>query len=363
MTEINNISAEQICTHCPLDKCKYDYEDDDGIKLECPLEQALDEERVAKEQNPDMPRLKTYEKEHIADTLELVEKLDKEIKKAAKDLGRDEARYLVKLYYQMQRYRIASNNQVSAIIRDNVKRCEEEGKDFNAKSHAILGHFSRQFELLEKEIKGTLATFAAEQPIGRWLLSIKGIGPVIAAGLIAHIDIKKCETAGAIWKFAGLDPTVEWSKGEKRPWNAELKVICWKAGQSFIKTQNLEGDVYGHLYAQRKRVEIIRNKHLEYKDQAEEKLRKFNIGKNTEAYKYYIKGELPPGHINQRAARWATKLFLAHLFEVWYRLENKKEPPMPYPIAHLGHVHRIEAPAMPEEKPAKRRGRSKKQAE
>ena len=360
MTEINSTSAEQICINCPFDKCKYDFDDDEGMDLECPLEKALDDERVAKEQNPDMPRLKTYEREQIADTLEMIEKLDKEIKKAAKDLGRDEARYLVKLYYQMQGHRIATNNQVGAIVRDNVERCEAEAKDFNANSHIVLGHFARQFEILEKRAKGMLAAFVAEQPVGRWLLSIKGIGPVIAAGLIAHIDIKKCETAGAIWRFAGLDPTMEWNKGKKRPWNADLKTLCWKAGQSFIKCQNREGDVYGHLYAQRKRVEIIRNKHLEYKEQAEEKLRKFNIGKSTEAYKYYSRGELPPAHINQRAARWATKLFLAHLFEVWYRLENKKEPPMPYPLAHLGHVHRIEAPAMPEEKVPKKRGPKKK---
>lgn len=348
MSEITYSSAEEFCLHCPLGECIYDLDCDDAKyrDIKCPLEDALTEERIARESNPDLPRLKTYEQPQIADTLEMVEKLNKEIKAAAATLGRDEARYLVKLYYQMQGYRIASNNQIRAIVKDSVARHEEEHTDFDDKSHAVLSFFAKQFEILEKQVKSMLAVFVAAQPIGRWLISIKGIGPVIAAGLIAHIDINKCETAGAIWRFAGLDPTAEWKKGQKRPWNADLKVLCWKAGESFIKVQNIDDDTYGHLYAQRKRVEIIRNEHLEFADQAAEKLEKFNIGKDTIAYKYYSKGKLPPGHIKQRASRWAVKLFLAHLFEVWYRLEKKKEPPMPYPIAILGHAHKIEPPPM-----------------
>ena len=38
----------------------------------------------------------------------------------------------------------------------------------------------------------------------------RGIGPVIAAGLLANIDIKQAPTVGHIWRFAGLDPTNKW---------------------------------------------------------------------------------------------------------------------------------------------------------
>ncbi len=69
---------------------------------------------------------------------------------------------------------------------------------------------------------------------------------------------------------------------------------------------------------------------------------KFKIGKTTEAYKYYIKGQLPPAHIQARAERYAVKLFIAHFFEVYYKFHFKKDPPAPYPIAFLGHVHKIE---------------------
>jgi hypothetical protein len=39
-------------------------------------------------------------------------------------------------------------------------------------------------------------------------------------------------------------------------------------------------------------------------------------------------------------------LFLAHLHEIWFRLEFGKAPPAPYPIAHLGHSHHIDPPGL-----------------
>ena len=37
------------------------------------------------------------------------------------------------------------------------------------------------------------------------------------------------------------------------------------------------------------------------------------------------------------------KIFLAHLHEEDFRQRTGQEPPAPYPIAHLGHAHKIEA--------------------
>ena len=55
-----------------------------------------------------------------------------------------------------------------------------------------------------------MKAYVEKQPIGQWLLSVTGIGEVISAGLIANLDIRKAKTAGAFWRFCGLDPTVEW---------------------------------------------------------------------------------------------------------------------------------------------------------
>ncbi len=244
-------------------------------------------------------------------------------------------------------------------------------------------------------------------------MSIYGIGPVIAAGLSAHVDIRKARTAGAIWKFGGIagdevwlgrDKTKEqisvfrkeygpWdaflmlctasnkkpfrilqqagivasvpdrdvvlemvekmggkvdrtmlyedniveasglSKTDlyaallpgvdldwkaiaqavsKRPYNAALKVLFWKIGQSFLKFSGQEECYYGRLLKERWELEKQRNEQLRFADQAAAKLKKFNISKSTDAYKAYSVGKLPPAHILQRSCRYATKIFLAH---------------------------------------------------
>lgn len=270
--------------------------------------------------------------------LEALNKLKRDIKNAGTTLSKEEARYLVDLYYQMQEYRKASDNQVRQLQKED-----------NKEPHETLAFFANNFRTLERNIKSVLQVYAESKPIGQWMLSICGIGPVISAGLMANIDITKVQTAGQIQAFAGLDPTREWNKGEKRPYNARLKTLCWKIGQCFIKVQNNEEDVYGKIFAIRKAYEIEKNEKGELADQAKAKLERFNIKKTTDAYKWYSQGKLPPAHINQRASRYAVKIFLSHLFSVWYEMEHKEKPPKPYAIAILNHAHEIPIPNWPNE--------------
>lgn len=260
-------------------------------------------------------------------------KLSKDLRKASADLLDDEARYLVDTYYQMQGERIRSDNQIAALVRDDSK-----------KPHETLHFFAESYRSLENDIKACLEEYVKNREIGKWLLSICGIGPVLAAGLIAHIDINRVQTAGQIHAFAGLDPSRKWKKGQKRPHNAKLKVICWKIGQSFLKTSNRPGDVYGKIYRLRKEYEEKKNEALEYKKQAEMILKTVKIKKDTEAYKWYSQGKLPPGHINARAMRYAVKIFISHFFAVWYELTHKVKPPKPYAISILGHAHEVPIP-------------------
>lgn len=263
--------------------------------------------------------------------LDPIQKLTKDLKNASKVLSKQEARYLVDSYYQIQEYRKATSNQVRAM---------EESEE----PHEVTDWLLANLETLENQIKRALDAYTDGDPVGRWCKGITGIGPVIAAGLLAHIDIEKAPTAGHIWSFAGLDPRREWKKGELRPWNAKLKVLCWKIGQSFVKVSNNDKDVYGKIYKARKELEMANNEAGLYADQAKAKLEKFNIGKTTDAYKAYSIGKLPPAHIQQRAERYATKIFLSHLHEVWYKEHFKQDPPKPFALGILGHAHKIEPP-------------------
>lgn len=302
-------------------------------------------------------------------TLEL-QKLSKDLRKAASTLGAAEARFLVDSYYQLQDFRKASANQTRAL-------------NDSEEPHDTVSFFQGQFATVEEQIKKALDEYSASEPMGRWARLHVGIGPVIAAGLSAHIDITKAPTVGHIWRFAGLDPTVRWERGHKRPWNADLKVLCWKIGDSFVKFSGRDDCFYGQIYKQRKLYEIERDDAVQVMPEsavvtasekdatvgtfvldgaattvyeiggkwlhggnakaAHDTLQTKNI-KDKETRRLYESAHLPPGRLDLRARRYAVKLFLAHFHEQAYRDHYKTEPPLPYPIAHLQHTHKIESP-------------------
>lgn len=258
-----------------------------------------------------------------------IARLTSDLKEAAKSVGPQEVRFLVDSYYVVQETRKRLANQIRAM--------SEAGEP-----SALLEWYFDQQKSLERYLKTTLDVYSANHRVGEWMRSIKGVGPVIAAGFLSHIDITKAVTAGHIWRFAGLDSTVVWNKGERRPWNARLKVLCWKLGDSFVKTSG--GDdpsPYGIRYRKWKQTYIDRNESGQYEQLARETLETRKFNPTTEAYKAYKSGRLPAGRIDLRARRKAVKLFISHLHDFWYREHFGVEPPIPYVFAHCGHVHFI----------------------
>jgi hypothetical protein len=335
-----------------------------------------------------------------------VARLTAELKADAARMARTEARYLVDAYYQTQEARKRAANQ------------HRSGDGQDDPAFPLVDWLAAHMATLELRIKNLLGAYAAAHPVGLWSQSICGVGPVISAGLLAHIDIRKAPTVGHIWRFAGLDPTLQWYGKEggsklvqevlgrktgpvewedlckigvatnrdpanllvlmkrptpagktqpmtvptlialmaRKPWNGDLKTLCWKIGECFVKVSGMDDGFYGHLYAQRKAEECARNDAGEYADQAAAILatKKFKTkpieGDEDREYQtsgeWYAQGKLPPAHIHARAKRWAVKLFLAHWHEVAYKAEYGTLPPKPY-ILERGHAHRIEVPNWP----------------
>lgn len=306
-----------------------------------------------------------------------LEKLTKDLKAAAKTLKKDKARYLVDLYYQIQKNRIRSDIQT---------RSET---DKTAPKNELLSWVSKNFQVFENNIKSALNTFTLEYRVGEWCQSICGIGPVITAGLLAHIDITKAATYGGIWRYAGLDATQSWETGQKRPWNSRLKTLCvFKLGESFVKVQNRENDYYGKIFVRRKARENEKNLNGDYSIQCKAQLGdKDAIAYCHQIMKYPIKAKnfgddaatriwlegrvtrlaaeefqlldaaqkipflkkqlvnpidsgvrmLSPLQIHARSRRYAVKLFLAHLHHVLFEDYFDKKPMIPYPFEKLNH--------------------------
>jgi hypothetical protein len=263
-----------------------------------------------------------------------LDKLTRDLRKGG-ELTMQSARYFVDQYYAIQDFRIQANNQIRAAIEVN-------------EPVETIEWMASQFETLESQVKVTLGNWAQNYVPGRWARSILGIGPVLSAGLLAHIDIEKAPYAGHIWSFAGIIPGVEWKKGERRPWNAKLKVLCWKIGDSFVKVSGRPNDVYGKIYRARKALEVERDTKGLFADQAQETLDTRNI-KDPATLAVYRAGHLPLGRLDLRARRYAVRIFLAHYHHVAYEDHYKQSPPRPYILDEKGghHTHYLAPPNWP----------------
>jgi len=277
------------------------------------------------------------------DAMISVERMTRDIRAAAMTLTAREARFLVDAYYQMQEDRLRAASRVD--------RMEESGEP-----HATISWLNAQSSTLEQQIKGALDRYSGAHPVGIWARSIKGIGPVLSAGYLANLDITRAPTAGHFWAACGLVPGRDRRKrGVKIEgmWNPALKRLAFLTGESFKRLSPDDEDAfYRRIYDKRKAYEVAKNEAGDYADQAAAALKEKDYGKDTKALTFYAAGKLPPAHIDRRAARYAAKLFLAHLHEVWWRHEHGTAPPYPYPmpyaVAHMGHGHKINPPQMPD---------------
>ena len=300
------------------------------------------------------------------------------------NISREEMKMLVDLYYQLQANRKRTREQIRSIEQNR-----DGGKGSNAD---IMRWVLVNQSCIEKQIPEIMQEVCEHDEVGKWLLQIKGIGPVLAAALIAYFDVEGRQYANTFISYAGLNDNnrpwlgkekskkiiddimgtrkkvteddvakicakTQWSydylykacydekKGKvvwsrknleaacaKIPYNQRLKSIMWNVGQSFIY-QSSRGSYYGKLYMERKAYEVKRNEEGHNKEYAEANIGKLK-DKNTETYKAYSQGIIPPSQITARARRWVEQLFLAHLFDEMYRVHNDALPPVPYILAH-----------------------------
>jgi hypothetical protein len=233
-------------------------------------------------------------------------------------------RYLVESYYDQQQFRISSAHR--------ARMTEKAGA-----TAFLLTWLAKRDQDTEKAIVAMLDQYTREEKtgMGMWAREFVGVGPIISAGLLATINMDIATTPSKVWRFFGLDPTVKWEKGKKRPWSALAKQLYFKLGDSFVKFHNRDDCVFGKLYEQRKALEVQRNENGMNAETARATLAAKNFKKEVRLV--YEGGKLPVGRIDARARRWAVKIFLREWWCEAYRRKFKKEPPPPYPIEKLGH--------------------------
>lgn len=315
--------------------------------------------------------------------------------------SREEARYISDIYYQIQSMRIGVEGQLRAMDQkadqdSKTEIAEKKTKSNPVQSRPFMEWYLANLKIMETEIGKALTIFSDSCYMGRWAKANKGIGPTIATQLVAYLDIPSDTGfyAGNWWSYCGLndnnrpwlgreksiqmvnrhitDPknitdqqvmelaaeskwrydyyeekarteTGAWSKDllikatAKIPYNAHMKVLMYKIGHQFVFVQNKPDSLYGKILKERLTYETAKNESGDFADQAAQILASKNFNKSTEAYKSYSVGKLPPAHLKQRAQRYATKMFISHLFEAEYYNKFGKMAPNPYMLAVEGH--------------------------
>jgi len=216
--------------------------------------------------------------------------MDKEILRALVDM-RDRT---------LQKSRIAFGNRISAI---------ERGADIPANGTGeLIERWLMRFQLLEDEVDNDIKDIAKEYPIIELATEVKGVGVMLAAKVVAMVDIQRAETVSALWKYAGYGVTNgerdKPTKGEKLPYNKRLKTTCYLIGSSFLKSNS----PYRRIY--------------------------------DEAKEYYElnRPDWTKARRHNAAMRKMIKVWLSHLWEVWRKIEGLPTREI-YVKEKLGHTH------------------------
>lgn len=210
-------------------------------------------------------------------------------------------RVLVEGYYDTQKLRLSTENRLRVYSRFDLITPPQA-----AALQAIASDLRRE----EKRYEGMVADELKGMPIYEvWLKNVKGIGPMMAAGLVAWIDDPgRFDTVSKLWAYAVGKPGERRIRGTRVGYNPRLKVHCFKVGTQLLKARG----EYADLYYRFKETYSLR-----------EDLKRIKKG----SFKL---------HVHLMAMRKMVKVFLQHLWVRWREVEGLPIT-KPYVVEKLGH--------------------------
>lgn len=214
-----------------------------------------------------------------------------------------EVRVLCRWYHDMQRERIRYHNEMSAYERQGVNL-------------TVARAVGRGYQILEQHLGRVLAWYARVDEACGLLMRVQGIGPVLAASLLAYADPRRMRSdkLSSYWRFCGLDPTADRPRpGQKLPYSRWAKRTYYLCSDQFVRRPD---SYYGEVYRRWKAEYERRNEAGMYADLARQELRTRSWRRDTQSRRAYEQGRLPQGRIDLRARRKAAKLFASHAWEV-----------------------------------------------
>jgi hypothetical protein len=296
-------------------------------------------------------------------------------------------RWIADAYEQAQRVRLETGERLRAILqgrdhREGAVPIDDAAAMLNSIRSGeadgpvpILGRTYRRHAEAERDLRRAMLTALSDHPAWPWMSRVKGIGPTLAARLLARLDVHKAPSPSSFWSYCGLAtvPGIEYrcgacglrssfptryrvrgphndphgghrcpgqleairgpddgvrvaqpkpAAGERASYDQLAKKICYLVGVSFLRS----GSAYEHFY-RRERAKLERER-----------------------------PGWSDGRVHFASLRKMEKLFLAHLWAVW-REGVGLPATTPYAHAVLRHEDYLPPEAMTEPEDASgRRG-------
>ena len=197
----------------------------------------------------------------------------------------NDLRALVDFRTQIQKQRIAISNRLDALAR--------EADEAESTTSALWERWFYELQDIEGRIDKDIESITGDYPIIALMCEVKGVGKLLAAQVVAHIDISRAPHVSSLWRYAGYGVDGEGErdrlqKGVKAPYNKGLKTICWKVATSFMRSNSPYREIYDKAKARYERE----------------------------------RPDWTKGHIHNAAVRKMTKIWLQHLWVTWRELEG-----------------------------------------
>lgn len=147
----------------------------------------------------------------------------------ASGLTMRDLRWIADAYEQAQHVRLESGERLRAILQGRDQREGHEAPVAGEAASAlaairqgtndgpvpILGRTYRRHSDAERDLRRAMLTALADHPAWPWLSRVKGIGPTLAARLLARLDVLKAPSPSSFWSYCGLAtvPGIEYRCG------------------------------------------------------------------------------------------------------------------------------------------------------
>jgi hypothetical protein len=254
-------------------------------------------------------------------------------------------RFLVRMFYDLQRLRLQAEGRVRAAEGGRVQLTAEDAKRIEAIMKSL-------YALEEKQLLKEVRRVVEAHPVWPFFKAVKGCGPAMAGVLLAEVEIEKAERPSDLWRYAGqavVDGRAEKrTKGEKLHYNAFLKTKLFVLASCLMRANDPR---YRQVYD---------NARVRYENKPCAKSPKEHVpncksdvkGMESLLSMWKAKGltaavaadtvqrsKCSPAHINRKAQRYMIKMFLLDLWRYWREAAGLPIVPS-YNEGVLGHVHR-----------------------